>query len=104
MGGLSGDCGVQDVFEPGFQVRVRENGITHFSPVKTAFSGDKTLTEFTANLIQGGLTGFDDLACDDICVNDRHAELGEMVRYSCFTGGDTTGENNDEGIFPGHFI
>jgi len=95
---------VQDVFEPGFQVRVRENSAAHFSPVKTALSGDKILTKFTVNLTQGGLAGFDDPMCDDICVNDWHAQLGETVRHCCFAGGYATGENNDESVFAGQCI
>jgi len=90
---------MQNSFQLQSQLRVRENGIAHFSAVKPSLLIDEFLAKFISNLIQCGLPGLYDLMCDNVGVYDRYIAPCEKIRDGCFARSDATGEDDDEGAF-----
>ena len=68
---------MQEIFQPYFNTGIREDGVTHFFPVKTPFIVEEIRAEFIANLIEGGLARLYDLVCNQVGVNNGNATFGE---------------------------
>ena len=56
---------------------VCEDKGAHCGAIKIAVGRDDLHAEHIADLVERGLTGIHDFSCDDVGVNDRHAEPGK---------------------------
>ncbi len=94
--GLEANAGMQDCLEFAPRVIVRKYERAHCGPVEVARRFDHMVAETRPDLIERRLTGRNDLAGDDIGVDNGDAEIGEHAGDRGFPAGNATGQPDAE--------
>ncbi len=96
VGSLVEHCLADGGMEDGLQLfpfnGIGEDKGAQSGAIQLAVGGEYLFTKGAANLHQGGLTGLDHLARDDVGVDDRDVEFGEERADSGFAAADATGK------------
>ena len=95
---------MQNRFEPGAFGVVAEDSFAHPSAIEAPVPIENTGSECVHDLRQGGRTGLDQPAGDDIGVNHRHAEFLEPPRNRALSAGEPAGESDDHGALAHHVV
>src|SRR5690606_5941980 len=90
------DARVQDAFERLAPVVVPENHIAQLAAVEAPVRADDAGAELARDLLEGRLPGLDELPCDHVGIDHRHASLGEALGDHGFAARDAAGEADPE--------
>lgn len=89
---------MQDRFEPPARIIVGKYEPPHYRAIQRSVVINDGFAKGPSNLIQRGLPGHDDLARDDVCIDNSDAELGKHVRDCGFAARDTAGQADPQWI------
>ena len=88
---------MQEVVERAALVRVREHELAQRGPIELAARGHDLGTERGADRLEHGLPRRDDLARDQVCVDELGAELHKHARDERFAARDSAREPDPQG-------
>lgn len=74
--------------------RVSEYQVTEGCAIQGAVLQEQVLTEAEDNLLETRRAGFDDLASQNVRVDDDGAQSGQLIRNGCLSRGDSTRQSN----------
>jgi hypothetical protein len=90
--GLEADARVQNCLECESGRVVGKHKLAHGRAIESTIAVDNVVPKVLTNLLERGLAGFYDLACDDVGVDDGHPEFGKHVGDRGLAAGDATGQ------------